>query len=344
MLSIMQEIATEDLGELQRFYRHFADVEAAPVSALYAAWAAAVADDHQVLELVLELEPPKRQPNLLFAAARVHGVPLLEWSQAREVLIGRWDAISATMRQRRTQTNEAGRIAVLNLAFAQIAAETGQPLAVIEVGCSAGLCLYPDAWPIRYTAAGNTPHDAALLAPTGALTSSAELQCQLRGVEAPGGLPEVAWRAGIDLNPLDLTEDADRQWLEALVWPGMEYRLDRIAAGARLVAADPPVLRAGDLNEILPELLAEVPQGTVPVVFHSAVLVYLPAMERERFVQQVRDSGARWVSNEGLGVVPKIANQLPQEDPERSGFILALDGEPIARTGPHGQYLERIGS
>lgn len=338
MLSSMQEIDTEDLGRLRRFYRHFAEVEAAPVSAPYAEWAAAVAEDHHILELLLDLEPAKRQPNLLFAAARVHGVPLREWPQARELLINRWDAISATIRQRRTQTNEAGRIAVLNLAFAQIAAQTGQPLALIEVGCSAGLCLYPDAWPIRYT----TDHDAAHLAPSGPLTSSAQLTCQLRGVGAPDRLPDVEWRAGIDLNPLDLTDDADREWLEALVWPGMEYRLERIAAGARLVAADPPVLCAGDLNEQLPELLAEVPAGAVPVVFHSAVLVYLSAEDRERFVQQVRDSGARWVSNEGLAVFPEIAERLPQEDPERSGFILAVDGEPIARTGPHGQYLESL--
>ncbi|TLP98522.1 DUF2332 domain-containing protein [Nesterenkonia salmonea] len=339
MLSGMQEIDIDDLGRIQQFYRHFAQVEAAEVSALYAEWAAAVAQDHQVLELLLELEPAKRQPNLLFAAARVHGVPLVPWPQARQVLLPRWEHVRDTMRRRRTQTNEAGRIAVLNLAFAQIAAETGKPLALIEVGCSAGLCLYPDAWPIGYTTGDD---DAALLAPSGRLTSSVQLNCELRGVDAPDRLPEVAWRAGIDLNPLELTDAADRQWLEALVWPGMEYRLERITAGAQLVAADPPLLVSGDLNAELPDLLAQVPQGTVPVVFHSAVLVYLPAQDRQRFVQLVRGSGARWVSNEGLGVFPEIADQIPGEDPERSGFVLSLDGQPLARSGPHGQYLESL--
>jgi hypothetical protein len=338
MLSVMQEIETEDIGQMQRFYRHFAEVEAGPVSPLYAEWAAAVAEDPQMLKLLLDLEAPKRQPNLLFAAARIHGVPLVPWKQARQVLLSRWEGVRATMRQRRTQTNEAGRLAALNLAFAQIAVETGEPLALIEVGCSAGLCLYPDAWPIRYTSGVDTTR----LSPSGSLASTVELGCELRGLQPPARLPEVAWRAGIDLNPLDLTTGENREWLEALVWPGMEYRLERIRAGAQLVAADPPLLSTGDLNEKLPELLAQVPDGAVPVVFHSAVLAYLPPQERETFFHQLQGTGVRWVSNEGLGVLPKIAEQLPEEDPERSGFILALDGRPLARSGPHGQYLEGI--
>ena len=335
----MREVETEDVEQLREFYRHFAEVEASGVSPLYADWAAGTAGDDDALTRLMELPAPKRQPNLLFAAARVNGVPLTQWGEAREVLLNRWEAISATMRARRTQTNEAGRIAVLNLAFSRISAETGKPLALIEVGCSAGLCLYPDSWPVRYRA---EERDDALLAPAGELTSAVELDCELDGVDAPSRLPEVVWRAGVDLNPLDLTDAADLQWLEALVWPGMEYRLERITAGAQLVAADPPLLVAGDLNERLPEVLAQVPDGAVPVVFHSAVLAYLPREDRKRFVAQVQDSGARWVSNEGLAVLPEIAATLPGEDPERSGFILALDGQPLARTGPHGQYLRAL--
>lgn len=341
----MREIQTEDLAQVREFYQHFAEVEAPGHSELYEQWAGAVVDDDDTLALLMELPAPKRQPNLLFAAARVNEVPLLEWSQAREVLLKRWDAVRQTMLARRTQTNEAGRIALLNYAFDRIAAETDRPLALIEVGCAAGLCLYPDAWPIRYT---RTDHDDAALStsgqltPSGPLASAVELVCELDGVAPPAQLPEVAWRAGIDLNPLDLTDDANRQWLQALVWPGMEYRLERITAGAELVVTDPPELFAGDLNETLPEVLAQVPGGAQPVVFHSAVLAYLSREDRARFVEQVRASGARWVSNEGLGVLPEIRAQLPGDEEDGSGFVLALDGEPLARTGPHGQYLRAL--
>lgn len=335
----MREIQTKDLAQVREFYQHFAQVEAPGHSALYEQWAAAVAEDEEVLALLMELPALKRQPNLLFAAARVNEVPLIQWAQAREVLLKHWGAVRETMLARRTQTNEAGRIAVLNYAFARIAAETDQPLALIEVGCAAGLCLYPDAWPIRYRTADN---DVARLTPSGPLESGVELVCDLDGLAPPAQLPEVAWRAGIDLNPLDLTEDANLHWLQALIWPGMEYRLERIAAGAELVAQDPPELFAGDLNQTLASVLAQVPEGTQPVVLHSAVLAYLSPQDRARFAEQVRASKARWVSNEGLGVVPEIRAQLPGEDPDRSGFILALDGAPLARTGPHGQYLRAL--
>lgn len=335
----MREIQTEDRQQLRSFYWHFAAVEAAGVSPLYAEWAQGVAGDDGVIELLMQLPAAKRQPNLVFAAARVHGAPLTGWFEVRAHISRHWEAIAHTILQRRTQTNEAGRIAVLNCAFFRIAEETGAPLALIEVGASAGLGLYPNAWPINYT---RDDDEDFKLEPRGPLAAEVELSCRLEGVKPPARLPQVGWRAGIDLNPLDLTEPTDRTWLEALVWPGMEYRLERLAAGAKLIQQDPPRLYAGDLNEKLEEVLNQVPAGTVPVVFHSAVLVYLSTEERARFVDLVHRAGVRWVSNEGLQVFPDIAAKVPGEDPEGEGFILALDGEPLARTGPHGQYLRAL--
>ena len=335
----MREVHTEGAAELRDFYRHFARVEAAGVSPLYAQWAAGAAEDGDVIERLLQLPAEKRQPNLVFAAARVHGAPAGDWPAARRHLIEHWEVIVPTIMRRRTQTNEAGRLAVLNLAFARIAQQTPHPLALIEVGAAAGLGLYPDAWPIRYT---REDGDDVRLTPQGPLAAGLELSCRAEGVEPPAVLPKVGWRAGIDLNPLDLSDDADRQWLDALVWPGMEYRLQRLAAGAKLIQQDPPQLFVGDLNEKLAEVLQQVPVGTTPVVFHSAVLAYLPREDREKFVEQVRSAGVRWVSNEGLAVLLEIAAKLPGEDPDAEGFVLALEGEPLARTGPHGQYLRGL--
>lgn len=324
------------LDTLREFYRHFGHVEAAPVSVLYEDWALGVADDTEVLDRLLALPPEKRQPVLFFAAARLHGTPLKSWADARPQIITHWEDIATTMRQRRTQTNEPGRSAVLNLAFSRIEG----PVALIEVGASAGLCLYPDCWAIRY----GTAQGPVTLEPTGPVRGEVEIDCGLEGLEPPSSLPEVVWRAGIDLNPLDLRREDDREWLETLVWPGMEYRLDRIHAGAQLVAAQPPSLLRGDLSGSLPQVLAQVPAGVTPVVFHSAVLAYLPLEDREAFVRQVRAAGARWVSNEGAGILPEITAKLPDGDGDgdRTAFVLALDGEPIARTGPHGQYARAL--
>ena len=60
-----------DTGE---WYQRFADVEARGSSVCYEAWARGVAGDRQLLALVDELPGPKRQPNLVFAAARFAGL------------------------------------------------------------------------------------------------------------------------------------------------------------------------------------------------------------------------------------------------------------------------------
>ena len=65
-------------------------------------------------------------------------------SGLRDALLGENGTIRATILSRSTQTNEAGRLATLTPAFATIAVD--QPLALVEVGASAGLCLYPDRY------------------------------------------------------------------------------------------------------------------------------------------------------------------------------------------------------
>src|SRR5699024_5965412 len=55
---------------LRDAYRLFGRREAHGVSAVYETWAESVADDDAVLALIGKLPAPKRQPNLVFAAAR----------------------------------------------------------------------------------------------------------------------------------------------------------------------------------------------------------------------------------------------------------------------------------
>jgi len=120
-------------------YERFAAVEARGVSPLYEEWAASIADDDAVLALIDSLPRPKRQPNLVFAAARLAGAPLARYPEFREWLLGRWSAVEPIIQARMTQTNEAGRCAVLLPLLAQIEG----PVALIEAGASAGFCLYP---------------------------------------------------------------------------------------------------------------------------------------------------------------------------------------------------------
>jgi hypothetical protein len=305
----MQPMTELEAETLRDYYGKFARLEASGTSPIYTAWAEGVAADDEVIALLLELPRPKRQANLLFAAARHLGAGEGTYTDLRAWLLRHWDDVRELMLARSTQTNEAGRCATLLPALARIPG----PLALMEVGASAGLCLYPDRYSYRLTvteAVGAEFAQSTTLDPADG-PSAVVLDCELTNVSVPERLPEVAWRAGIDLNPLDITDVDQREWLTSLIWPEHEARRERLLAAASIAAADPPHLVRGDLLDTVESLLAEVPAGTQPVVFHSAVLAYVDAEARARFaaLMQSRDDVV-WISNEGASVLPDTRAQL----------------------------------
>jgi hypothetical protein len=311
------------------WYRTFGEVEARGQSAIYEEWALGVSEDDDVLALIDELPLQKRQPNLVFACSRLLGAPEGPYPGFRDWLVRHWSAVAAEAAQRSTQTNEARRCASLLPALAMIPG----PLALLEVGASAGLCLYPDRYSYRYDGGERLhPQDGP---------STVLLECATNGlVPVPARLPEIAWRAGLDLAPLDVCEPADTQWLETLVWPEQQERRDRLRAAIAIARLDPPRLVRGDAIDALPALAAEAPAGATLVVVASAVLVYLAAAERMRFVETVRGLGADWVSLEGVGGLPTVQAAIPPHSGAPGRFVLALNERPLAFTGPHGQSLD----
>src|SRR5690554_2197940 len=127
-------------------YRAFAEVEARGMSDCYEEWALGVAGDDGALQLIDRLPASKRQPNLVFSAARFEGAPVTGYRRFAEWLTDHWAAVESVCLTHATQTNEPGRCAALLPALAA----TPGPLALIEVGASAGLCLYPDRYSYRY--------------------------------------------------------------------------------------------------------------------------------------------------------------------------------------------------
>lgn len=140
-------------------YRHWADVEAAGTSPQYADWAHGVADTPELLEHLADLGA-KRQPNLVFGAARWIGIPDAPWSEVEHLFLEKWDQILPVIRTRATQTNEAARCATLLPALQRIHERTGTPLALLEIGAAAGLCLLPDHYAYRYRTDASVTTDA----------------------------------------------------------------------------------------------------------------------------------------------------------------------------------------
>jgi hypothetical protein len=311
-------------------YRRFADHEAAGRSPLYAALAHGVAADPETLDYLLSLPRQKRQPNLLFAAVRHVCGTARDWPQFRLMLSAHRESVRACMLTRATQTNEPGRCATLLPVLAQLP----QPLALIEVGASAGLCLLPDHYTYDYVGR-----------PIGPIATSPSplFACRATGpMPIPRQVPRITWRAGLDLNPLNVADPDQATWLETLVWPEQTDRLHNLRAAMKIAAVvQPRVVRGNLLCDDLEQLCQRAPKDATLVIFHTAVLAYVAqAADRQAFAARAMALCPYWIANEAQGVFPDIAARTGAG---RAGqFLLSVNGSPIAWTDPHGAAIDWI--
>jgi hypothetical protein len=319
-------------GPLRVRYCDFAEQEASGLSPLYVELARAVAESERLLGFISSLPARKQQPNLVFAAVRhLCGTPR-DALHFADLVTANETAIRALILQRSTQTNEPGRCAALLPALGLLP----EPLALLEVGASAGLCLLPDRYGYNFGTLRLRPSlDRVRAAPV--------FPCDVdAATPLPDRLPAVVWRAGLDLHPVDLHDPGEVAWLETLVWPGQEARAERLRRAIAVGRMHTPPVHRGDLLTDLPALAAKAPPGVTLVIFHSAVLAYLTVEERQRFAAVVRQLDAVWISNESPEVLPELAARL-DEPPPRDRFLLCMDGEPLAVTAPHGQSIRWLG-
>jgi hypothetical protein len=311
--------------ETARWYRAFAEQETRGVSPRYEEFALGVAEDPDILVFLSTLPEPKRQPNLLFAAVKYLTGVLPDYGAFREFVMEHTDDLRQLMRTRSTQTNEPGRCAVL----LPLLAALRQPIALLEAGAAAGLCLLPDRYGYDYGGHLVGPADPPVVFP-----------CKPFGsVPLPERVHRVVWRRGVDLNPLDVTDPDTAAWLEALVWAGDTDREERLRAALRIAAVDPPPVLAGDILDTIVPLAEDTPADANLVIMHSAVMPYLRPEDRARLVELVSSMPGVWVSFEGRGALPEIDARLPAGASDEDAFVLARDGEPVALASPHGRWL-----
>lgn len=359
----MEPADTEDVADR---YARFAERETTQHSEVMKAWAFGVSTDPEITEMIETLPSRERQPNLVFAAARMADPHLVdphqreprddEYERLRATLLTHWDQVRAITARRHTQTNEAGRLAVLLPALRQITDETGRELALIEVGASAGLTLHPDWWNYRYVR-----RDKVLISefgrsdrPTITVTVKNHRDqpdlAEVPPIPVPTGLPPIQWRLGVDLNPLDPSRADDAQWLRTLIWPGQSHRLTRLNHAIEAARHDPVLVLRHDITdpEAIDEVLRLVPRDYLPVVVHGAVLAYLSTTARAAFAEQMLAKVAageiRWISNEGQFVVPQIVEALDARPHfrrrlRRGSFVVSLDGQPLYQADGHGSWV-----
>ena len=250
-----------------------------------------MAQDPDILDMVAASPPSQQNPTLLFACVHDlllsgHEHPLARYYPT-VTTEGAWPpsegdpfvefasfcrehrrALTELLATRSTQTNEVGRSAVLLPALHAVAARHSRPLAIADLGASAGLNLLFDRYAYDYgtTCAGDP-------------ASAVRIECEVR----QGTLPDLSraltapFRTGIDLHPMDLDDDGDCRWLLACQWPDHPDRFARLDAAIHLARCAPerPRVVVGDMVEDLERLTDGAPADAQLCVLHTWVAAYL---------------------------------------------------------------------
>lgn len=340
-----------DLDDLARRFAQFAATETKGTSPLYEALAARIAGDRDLLRLCRDVRPGQLPANMLFGAVHYllqagadHPLrafypslvtsplpPAGAFPAFRDFCLARADAIRAILHRRGVNTNEVARCAVLLPGFHRIAGQGGEPLHLVEIGCSAGLNLRWNAYAYDY-GDGRRRGDSA---------SPLIIGCELRGPRRPplpDRLPAIGRRIGVDLAPLDPDAAADAAWLRALIWPEHKARAERLQAAIALSHARPVELRTGDGVALLPEIVRALPADGTVCVFHSFAVVQFAQDQRAAFEAALSDLGRRRLIFR-LGLEWDPAAEEPRLYLHRYADE-QVDVELLARCDAHGTWAE----
>jgi hypothetical protein len=347
---IDDELDLDDARKRYRFALAPEDYERLP---FYSALLHDLERDPLALDLLASVRVEQRNPMLVLAAlqlAALRGHPILGpiYDDARHGVLG--DPESAAERVvdvlnaapglvrdelgRSTQTNEPGRSAVIQAVVADVASGAKE-INLIEVGTSAGINLYFDRFTVR-------DHDDGR-----ALT----LVCEdVTPIDRSRPLPEVLTRVGIDPNPLDLSNEEDRLWLKACLWPEQRRRHDRFDA---IVAAKPSwpdlTMLRGRAMDRLNDAFEFVDPSALTVIMNTWTAFYFTDDERAEYFSEVSRRCAHdnvaWLSIESTMVKwPHVEVDAQAGQRAASQVVVTRSGGSPVRWGwchAHGRWLER---
>ena len=345
---------------------------------LYGAITASAARDDDVAGLLLSAQPGQARPVLLLAAlhdlvldhpdlsmarwypsvvgpnAAATGDP---WPDVRAAAIAHSDRLREVIATRSTQTNEVNRCVYLAALLQRVCTDLPDlSVGMVEIGASAGLLLGIDHY--RTTIDAPAAGGAAVGERASYGPEDSPVRCRGEDRSArPAGrlqLPVIASARGIDLHPVDLSDEPAVRWLAACLWPEVPGRYERFTAAVDLLRPDPPVVDRGDMTEDLPATLAA-SEGDHLVVFSSRALTYAERSRRPQVARHLADAArdgrpVSWITAEPPLCMPGV--ELPEHlRNAQGGTVLAArrwrDGAetPPAYWGtahPHGQWLDLV--
>src|SRR5690606_7999694 len=168
--------------------------------------------------------------------------------------------------------------------FCTVYEKTKKPLALIEIGTSAGLQLLWDQY--SYSYGTNEIY--------GNRDSRLHLTSEIKGDNAPIlhlTPPQVSTRIGIDLNTINLQNEDDKLWLTSLIWPEHKERISMFEEAASYVSEVPLKLMEGDGVTLLPNIINNISIDSVICIFHTHVANQMSLEIKKQLLQTVEEIG-----------------------------------------------------
>ncbi|KWU62684.1 hypothetical protein AWW70_14800 [Bacillus mycoides] len=286
--------------QIANLFRDFSANECKGSSVLYEYLSIKISEDEEVLTLASYAQPGQPVTNLLLGAVhylllkgKEHSLKnyyqsLVEnaFYQFKDFCHVYREEIISLLQTKLVQTNEVRRCAYLYPSFCYIFNKVNKPLALIEIGTSAGLQLFWNQY--RYSYGTEEMY--------GNRQSNVHLQSEIKGEKKPSFLkqsPPVMERIGLDLHVNNLNDEEDYLWLRALIWPEHKERLELFDQAATLVKEKSVQLIEEDGVALLPAIANQIREDAVICIFHTHVANQIPENVKHKLEKQIKEIGAK---------------------------------------------------
>ncbi|WP_255220303.1 DUF2332 domain-containing protein [Terribacillus saccharophilus] len=332
--------------DIAKTFIDFSENECQGSSPLYVALARGVSSDMELLELCQYARSGQPIPNLFFGS--VHYLllkgknhPLKEYYPSivnqpknpkkaypkfKEFCLCYKDEITYLLKVRLVQTNEVRRCGYLYPVFSAIYENINKPLALIEIGTSAGFQLLWDHYAYSY---GNNKW-------YGNNDSKLRIVVGVNGDKFPemtNQSPKVGLRIGFDLNIVNLHDEEEKLWLRSLIWPEHEDRVVIFKQATEYVLQNKLTLIEGDGLELLDHYVEDIPSTQTICIYHTHVANQMSIEDKKYLLRKVELIGE-------TRDVYHIYNNI-QDDKLHLDYYENGKGHfaTIAETESHGRYF-----
>jgi hypothetical protein len=290
------------LDTLSQRFKTFAELECQQSSPLYEHLAYRIADDKKILEICTASREGQPVPNLLLGSVHYllinHSSHILQnyypsivqeplpftesFPHFKEFCLQNKPQLTHLLQTKLVQTNEVRRCAYLYPAFCHMYEKAKKPLALIEIGTSAGLQLGCDQYKYRY----NQNDDSY-----GNSFSEVEITSEIIGKHIPplhSVNPPVSSRTGYDLH---VNSEDDHPWLLALIWPEHTERRALFTSAAKMIKEMDIDFFEGDGIEQFPHKVREIPKTDAVCIFHTHVANQIPEESKRELQTKIKEIG-----------------------------------------------------